>query len=82
MEELKVIMQRIKQDKDDNLHPFIDPKQNKNLVENIKRTLDKWKESRPASAEGEGEEKEASDDEDGDEEDPLKYLQTELTEEE
>jgi len=28
MEELKAIMQRTKQDKEESLHPFIDPKEN------------------------------------------------------
>ena len=39
MEELKVLMERVKKDKEDNIHPFIDPKENRKLVAKIKKTL-------------------------------------------
>ena len=62
MEQLKKVLEQVKQDKEEGLHPFIDPAQDRELEQKLKKTLKEYKNKKAES-------KEASEGKEEDEED-------------
>jgi len=55
MEQLKTILQRVKQDKEDGFHPFVDKALDRELEAKLQQTLKVYKENKAKAKEGDGE---------------------------
>ena len=52
LEQLKRVLQRVRQDKEDGVHPFVDPAQARELDRHLKKVLKKHKAKKAAAQEG------------------------------